>query len=89
MQQAQLFMDMIGRYPVLGEATNIPILVSEIAKLFHFRNQDIAKPMAQYLAEQAQKQAQAAQEAQAQQQQGGPSMGGMSEPGAGMMEGMA
>ena len=88
MQQAQLFMDMIGRYPVLGEATNIPILVSEIAKLFHFRNQDIAKPMAQYLAEQEQKKQQEQQAAQ-QQQQGGPSMGGMSEPGAGMMEGMA
>lgn len=76
-QQAQLFMDMIGRYPVLGEATNIPILVSEIAKLFHFRNQDIAKPMAQYIAEQKQKQMQ--QQQQAQQDQGGPTMGGLSQ----------
>jgi len=81
MQQAQLFMDMIGRYPVLGEATNIPILVSEIAKLFHFRNQEIAKPMKQYLAEQEQKQIAQQQQAQAeaQQDQGGPTMGGMSE----------
>jgi len=80
-QQAQLFMDMIGRYPVLGEATNIPVLVSEIARLFHFRNKEIAKPIPQYLAEQEQKRQQEQQAAQQQQGQGQemmmPEMGGM------------
>lgn len=67
-QQAQLFMDMIGRYPVLGEATNIPVLVNEIAKLFHFRNREIAKPIKQYLAEQQRKQALIEQQAMTQQE---------------------
>lgn len=84
-QQAQLFMDMIGRYPVLGEATNIPVLVNEIAKLFHFRNREIAKPIKQYLAEQQKKQALIEQQAMTQQDAmpaGMPMEGGMNEAAA-------